>query len=152
VIRFKVFACRLYGFGTRGPENLEGELNRWVETLPPRARIRRTQLGVDYDWIYALVNYELPDGEPEGGSLVKRERGAGAGIPPGEMQPRPGDDPIPDPALEATPHHEPDANDVRLCRSEIASGVSPHGVYRCRLPRGHKGEHKGGGFAWGWVE
>jgi hypothetical protein len=63
---FKMFAG--------SPAQVEDDLNIWVESLPPRTKIRRTQLAasgpgpvppgmfsVGGDRVYALVNYELPE-------------------------------------------------------------------------------------------
>jgi hypothetical protein len=56
---FKIFV------GT--PAEVEAALNIWVESLPPRTKIRRTQLAATAQAmvldavVFALVNYELPE-------------------------------------------------------------------------------------------
>lgn len=67
-IGFKV----IFGYSA---ENLENKLNNWIDTLPLNIKIRRTQLAAVINQsrelfsdteslaLYALINYEINDGE-----------------------------------------------------------------------------------------
>lgn len=57
-VRFRVL-------GETTPEELERQLNRWADELPPGTKVRRTQLCCSDRIIFALVNYELPEAKAD---------------------------------------------------------------------------------------
>ena len=56
--KFKMFEV---GDANGASGKLETEINKWVATLPPGAKVKRTQLAANEHRLYAMVNYDLDE-------------------------------------------------------------------------------------------